>query len=395
MTRRSYEWKSFGELISSCNYGYTAKATEDNKGIVFLRITDIEEDGTLKKEGFKYIPRKKEVIEKYKLEEGDIVIARSGSVGLNYLFNRDDGDMIFASYLIRFRIDKKKANPKYVNYVLHSSLFADFVNSKKRKVAQTNINATELKQFKLPLPPLDVQDKIISVIERAENLRKIRQEANKNPDTIKESLFFEMFGNPFSNDKGFSKVRLSDICQINPSKSRIKGVSSNTSVSFIEMASVSNDGRIITHEERKLKNVISKGFTYFKNGDVLFAKITPCMENGKGAIAENLINNIGFGSTEFYVLRPKDTILAEWLFSLTKLDLFRKHCKENMKGTAGQKRVPRPFLEDMGIYLPPTYLQVLFRQIFNSIKILEDRQQESTIKINKIYNSLIEKAVSV
>ena len=117
------------------------------------------------------------------------------------------------------------------------------------------------------------------------------------------SQFIEMFGNPLSSIQKNELKKLGDCCQINPRRPSVS-ISDSDLVSFVPMPAVNEDGYIdgATNEEY---GKVKKGFTYFENNDVLFAKITPCMENGKGAIAEALTNGIGMGSTEFHVLRPK------------------------------------------------------------------------------------------
>jgi type I restriction enzyme S subunit len=124
------------------------------------------------------------------------------------------------------------------------------------------------------------------------------------------------------------------------------------------------EGRIKSPEIRTLAEV-SKGYTPFQEGDVLFAKITPSMENGKAAIAIKLINGIGFGSTEFHVLRPGEFILAEWIFALIRQTAFRDAAKARFIGTAGQQRVPTSFLESFRIPLPTLSEQRHIRHILS------------------------------
>jgi len=119
------------------------------------------------------------------------------------------------------------------------------------------------------------------------------------------------------------------------------------------MAAVDADGGIIASPEKRRLSEVRKGFTSFTDGDVLFAKITPCMENGKSAIAAGLNNAYGFGSTEFHVLRPESGILSEWLFYFVRQASFRRRAKANFAGTAGQLRVPTSFLEAHPVPLPP------------------------------------------
>lgn len=144
-------------------------------------------------------------------------------------------------------------------------------------------------------------------------------------------------------------AKLGDVCIINP---KGKSLDDDCDVSFVPMQSVSEDGTVDVTTIRKYGEV-KKGFTNFQDGDILFAKITPCMENGKGCIANGLKNGMGFGSTEFHVLRPKsELVTSEWIYYLTSWPEFRKECEKNMTGSAGQKRVPKTFLENYQIDIP-------------------------------------------
>jgi len=109
----------------------------------------------------------------------------------------------------------------------------------------------------------------------------------------------------------------------------------------------------ITKKDLRTIGAVKTRYTPFQEGDVLFAKITPCMENGKCAIAKDLTNRIGFGSTEFHVVRPKSSIIAEWIYYNLRQQNVRDDAKGWMRGTAGQQRVPQIFLEELEIPLPP------------------------------------------
>ena len=126
------------------------------------------------------------------------------------------------------------------------------------------------------------------------------------------------------------------------------------------MPSVGNDGIIDSTITRPYSEVC-KGFTYFAENDVLFAKITPCMENGKGGVATNLVNGAGFGSTEFHVLRPISGLSNPyWLYIITMFPKFRVDAEKVMTGSGGQRRVPISYLSDYTISLPPIELQKQF-----------------------------------
>ena len=150
---------------------------------------------------------------------------------------------------------------------------------------------------------------------------------------------------------GWPVASLGDVVQINPRAG--SRVSPDLPVSFVPMAAVSERTGSIVSSDVRLFGEVSKGFPLFAENDVLFAKITPCMENGKAAIARKLENRTGAGSTEFFVLRPTSRILSEYVFYFLRRTSFRATCKANFTGSAGQQRVPKSFLEKVAITVPP------------------------------------------
>ena len=178
-----------------------------------------------------------------------------------------------------------------------------------------------------------------------------------------QSQFIEMFGNPLSDVQKYGLKKLGECCELNPRRPRLN-LEDSDMVSFVPMPSVSENGHLVDVADEEYGKV-KKGFTYFENNDVLFAKITPCMENGKGTIAQDLTNGIGMGSTEFHVLRPINNISnAYWLLALTRMPIFRERASKNMSGTGGQKRVGAAFLENFLVGLPPIGEQQAFEAIY-------------------------------
>ena len=173
-----------------------------------------------------------------------------------------------------------------------------------------------------------------------------------------------MFGEPLSDEY---TTPFSQACVFNPKKTEKKDWADDLLVSFVPMPLVSEHGEIQTNNIKPYSEV-KKGFTYFRENDVLFAKITPCMENGKGAVAVNLQNGIGFGSTEFHVFRPIENISnSYWLYYLMAIDSFRIMAEKKMTGSSGQKRVPISFFENLKVNLPPISLQNEFAEFVKLI----------------------------
>lgn len=181
---------------------------------------------------------------------------------------------------------------------------------------------------------------------------------------------------------------LSKVCIVNPKKSELKITNEALPVSFVSMAAVDEQrGIISTSETRKISDV-SRGFTYFREGDVLFAKITPCMENGKAAIAKGLVNGLGFGSTEFHVLRPRPGISPEWVFYFVRSKVLRMEAASRMTGSAGQQRVPTSFFDEKVIPVPPLDEQHRLTKILSEGDILRYERIKTIAETGKLIQSI-------
>ncbi|MEE3715478.1 N-6 DNA methylase [Tumidithrix elongata RA019] len=155
----------------------------------------------------------------------------------------------------------------------------------------------------------------------------------------------------------FPLVRIGDICTINPRKNQLSDLSPDTLVSFVPMADINEHQMTFQPIAEKLLSEVTSSYTYFEDNDVLFAKVTPCFENGKAGIAKGLINGIGFGSSEFYILRSSDQVLPEFLYFCINHPFFRDPAVAQMTGTGGLQRVPRDYVENSKIPLPPIAIQ--------------------------------------
>lgn len=151
---------------------------------------------------------------------------------------------------------------------------------------------------------------------------------------------------------GWAWERLGQLAKINPRLSE-KDIPDDRRVSFVPMKRVEELTGKVDLSETRTYGEVKKGFTSFEDGDVIFAKITPCMENGKIAVVEGLENGIGCGSTEFHVFRCSEALNNRYLFHFLTQAAFRKEAEANMTGAVGQRRVPKNFLEEKLIPLPP------------------------------------------
>lgn len=161
----------------------------------------------------------------------------------------------------------------------------------------------------------------------------------------------------------WSIMKLSEIAEINP---RREVLEDKDTVSFIAMEDITNNGRVINKTD-KLYEEVKKGYTPFKDNDVLLAKITPCFENGKRALVGKLSNGIGFGSTEFHVLRANKESISKFLYYVISSHRFMSKAENNMTGSAGQKRVPTEFIKDYVLAVPTIKEQEKIASILSTI----------------------------
>ena len=179
-------------------------------------------------------------------------------------------------------------------------------------------------------------------------------------------------------------VPLSEAVEVNPKIDR-RALHDDLDVSFVPMAAVEAlSGGIDVSTVRKYADV-KKGYTHFRDGDILFAKVTPCMENGKMAIAHQLVNGIGFGSTEFHVLRPRVGVDARYIYYFVSSQTFRKEASGHMTGAVGLRRVPSAYIEEQLIPLPGIERQ---REIVAELEKQFSRLDEAVANLQRVKANL-------
>ena len=302
------------------------------------------------------------------LEVGDLIISARGTVGAmaqiakRATFNQScyglratpEIDVGFLYYVLKQEIEQFKANA-------YGSKF-------------DSITTRTFDDIKIPLPPKEVQAQIVGECEAVDaevaRAKAIAADAKKQIETITT----EMFG------KGLAQKKIAEIAFVNPSKSEIRNLDEKTFVSFIDMASVSNNGFIERKEDKFLSDLKKGSYTYFRENDIILAKITPCMENGKCALAKDLTNGLAMGSSEFHVVRANDSVLSKYLFAFLNREAVRKEAEKNMTGSSGHRRVPAHFYENLKIPVPPlneqekliAEIEALQTKIAHAQKIIDD-----------------------
>lgn len=265
-----------------------------------------------------------------------------------------------------------------------------YLNSLGRGATFKEISKSIVESIEIVLPSMDEQLKRAETLKKCWDVINLRKQEQKRLDTLVKARFVEMFGMPGTDEFGWGATSLGKCCEINPKKSRDCRLVSGLKLSFVPMPAVTENGAIDPSDIRTYDDV-KKGFTYFAENDVLFAKITPCMENGKGAVAVGLTNGIGFGSTEFHVMRPIVGVSdSYWLYVLSVFKTFRKDAEANMTGSAGQRRVPASFLDNYRVALPPYELQEQFADFVKQVDKSKLSIQKSLEKLELLKNALMQ-----
>ena len=180
---------------------------------------------------------------------------------------------------------------------------------------------------------------------------------------------------------------IGEIAEVNPRLATADRPGLYDKVSFVPMASVSEQTMsIAVHEERPFSEV-AKGHTPFRRGDVLVAKITPCFENGKMALVDDLSHELGFGTTEFHVFRPSERITGPYLFNFLRVPWLRKAGAMKMRGAAGQRRVPADFFTSVQIPLPPLAEQKRIAGILDAADALRAKRREALAQLDTLLQS--------
>ena len=320
----------------------------------------------------------------------DVIIAWDGANAGTIGF---DLNGYIGSTLARLRIRDNIVHSKYLGWLLRGKF--NYLRSQCTGATIPHISKSVLENISVPLPDLQTQQKIASILAQADAARQKRKQASQLTEQFLQSAFLEMFGDPVRNEKGWVSVKIEEIAIVNPRMTdEQRSLQDDTLVSFIPMAAVDEvEGRITLFDVREITEV-KKGYTFFQEDDVLFAKITPCMENGKVAIARKLKNKLGFGTTEFHVIRCGKEIIPEYVHSIFRMKHVRNLASKNMTGSAGQQRVPSDFIKSFPIPVPPLPLQQKFAALVEQVERLRIKQRESERELDNLFQSLMQKYFS-
>ena len=414
-----WDFKRYIAKVVSSKYPIVKLATLINEENKKIKPFDFPEEkfeilGVNNKTGLfdAYIEDGNKINQPYKIVENGFLAYNPyrinvGSIGLK---TKDQKYKYISPAYVVFSC-KKDLLPEFLYILFRTDKFNELIRENTTGSVRQTLSFSSMGQIPIPLPNIEKQKEIVDTYtakiklaeeqeKKAQNLEEMIEQyicselkiVNTSPKVSNEfKISFvnykdlsrwgvEFLKNNLSS-KDFLKSlvypmkKLGTLVAINPDNDFSK-LDENLEMTFLPMASISDKFGEIVYAE-KGKNGDSNGYTKFKEGDLLWAKITPCMQNGKSAIAKNLINNRGYGSTEFYVIRNKNEneLYFDYIYHLLRTKIIRETATKYFTGSSGQQRVPKSFLENLSIPLPDFYKQ---KQISDELYKIKHKIKELT-----------------
>lgn len=370
---------------------------------LYLRLSEISDFERIDFEVFKCIDEDLfDILKRYEIHSNQIVFSIAGTIGKVFVLKDipNGKRVILTENCAMIQPKDGSILPDYISILLNSNVVQKQIGQNRVQTTIPKIGLDRIAKLKVPkVPPIAVQQKIVEIYSQAQQTRLDKlQEAKELLNGIDDYLFevlkidkkqqrkeehrriqknvssiigsrfdvsfysekFEMISTKYPNAK------LSSLVEIDPS---IKfNLQPDTTISFIPMECIDEHfGEISEYRETTISK--TKGYTKFEENDLLWSKITPCMQNGKSAIARNLKNGLGCGSTEYYVMRPKNNeVLIEYIYLLLRHHDVLKAAQGSFGGSAGQQRVSSQYLKSVTIPYPDISTQKMIVDTIHGIK---------------------------
>ncbi|WP_270577720.1 restriction endonuclease subunit S [Caldibacillus thermoamylovorans] len=394
------------------HYGIGASAVEYQENLyTYLRITDITDDGRIIKEGLMSVDDQD--AKNYLLKQNDIVFARTGnSTGRSYFYDKRDGDLVFAGFLIKFNLDSDKVNPKYIKLYTLTDQYRNWVNSFATGSTRKNINAKIYGDMEINLPPRNYQDYVVNLIDPFNEKIEINNEINKKLEEMAQAIFKHWFvdfefpnenGEPYKSSggemveselgmipKGWKIGSINDLGTIvsggTPSKKKEEYYTEH-GIPWITPKDLSlNKNRFISRgtidiTEEGLKNSSAK---LMPKGTVLFSSRAPI---GYIAIAKNEVStNQGFKS-----IIPKNNIGSEFVYQFLKMN---KEIIESRASGSTFKEISGGELKKIPAIIPSNNIIYRYNLITIKISSFIKNNEEELEKLRTIRDTLLPKLMS-
>ncbi|KKG06439.1 restriction endonuclease subunit S [Methanosarcina mazei] len=334
----------------------------------------------------KYWNHSTDDLERYFLNEGDVVIGMDGSkIGENRAqIKNSDLPAILAQRVARLKA-KENSDQKFIWHLIFSDEFENYIKSIHTGTSIPHISQSQIASYDILLPPLPEQHAIASVLSSLDDKIDLLHRQNKTLEAMAETLFRQWFVE--EADEEWKTGKLGDIADINPTYKLKKGDVS----SYLDMKNLNTS---TFNPEGWCKRGFSSGMK-FKNGDTLLARITPCLENGKTCYVDFLDEDeIGWGSTEYIVIRMKNPFHPFISYILAKDKDFRDFAISSMSGSSGRQRAQAGLIKEYGIKLPPfPLIEEINIQLAGIVPKLENNAKQIRT-LEKLRDTLLPKLMS-
>ncbi|NOU13754.1 MAG: restriction endonuclease subunit S, partial [Methylococcaceae bacterium] len=384
-----------GKVVIDLQPGFAQRPGEDDEGMTAqIRTHNISPEGKITLEGIKYVSPSTKELERYKLVVGDVVFNNTNSeewVGKTAVFDQE-GEFVFSNHMTRLRVDSSLINPDYLAICLHLLWSMGYSKTRaKRWVSQAGIEGAALASFKLPLPTISEQQRIVDVLSQAEDVAKAKRSISDQIDQLIRTLYWEHFGSWYTSDGLRDSVRISEY--VDDSQYGVsEAMGENGSHAVLRMNSITTSGWLdltdLKYASLSKKDVES---TTLQNGDLLFNRTNSKELVGKCAIWRDAKGTFSYAS---YLVRfrLKDGMLPEYLWATLNSAYGKYRLMNTAKQAVSMANISPPELGRITVPLPPLPLQEKFARLVLQIEALRTEMYSKVNSFEALQNQVRQQA---
>ena len=374
--RKGWEYKKLGEVCDVIN-GYAFKSSKyTSQGTRIIRITNVQKGYVVDNDPKFYSDEDFKDLFQYSLFEGDLVMSLTGNVGRVGILQKNMLPAALNQRVACLRVKSKKMQLNYLFHLLNSNLFENAAIQSARGIAQLNMSTEWLKNYIIPLPPLSTQLAIVSELDKIKELIRLKKEQLKDFDNLAQSLFYEMFGDPVENEKGWEAKKLGEIGEFKNGLNFSKDENGH-SIKFLGVSDFQNKKSIASDQLDciSLSECVQEDYL-LKTGDIVFVR-----SNGK----KELIGR----SVKMYITEPTtysgfcircritdEKVDKDYIAILLKTPIIRQFMTNSGRG-CNISNLNQKILNSIPTILPPLPLQRLFAQRIEQIEREKSDVQKS------------------
>ena len=388
--KQGWEIKTIADVCTFIKNGANIKQERGAGGVPITRIETLS-GGVFNRDrlGYANLATPDKYLS-YVLEYGDLLFSHINSktyIGRTVVYvPENDEQVIHGMNLLRLKLDFDLMSPFFFQYYTRTDIFkAQVANRRKDAVNQSSITTTDIKTILLPVPPIAEQEKIVAELDCLSGIIEKKKQQLKELDNLAQSIFYEMFGDPVENDKGWSEMKLGDICV---SKKEIKRASKQFAsadiIHYIDIASIDNVENVITGTaEYIFSEAPSRAQQVVCSGDVLISLVRP---NLKNIAMVHFDNDLLVASSGFCVVRANNLSDKRFIRQILLSDSFTSYLMDRVSG-ANYPAVREDDIRDCKLGVPPLSLQQEFASKIEAIEKQKELIAKSIRETETLFNS--------